>query len=231
MKDGLPEYWNGHHTLPYVKCLKSEIVFVNTLPYGQWMKQQSNPILKRARPGTDHRIGPEAWVRAGLSLLSREGIDAVRVEPLAVRLGVTKGSFYWHFKDRPALHLAMLQAWGGTATGDIIRLVEAETGSPQQRLFRLVEVSTSNSRAARLETAIRAWAQHDAGVARIVAGIDAERLAYVVGLLRGSGIDAGTAETRAKILYLVLIGSFFAAPSADIQAGPDVWREITKLIT
>lgn len=195
------------------------------------MKKQTNSPATRRKAGADPHIGPRDWVRAGLSMLAREGIDAVRVEPLAEVLGVTKGSFYWHFKDRTALHGAMLTAWSDTATDDIIRAVEAENLLPRRRLSRLIELTTSNARAARLETAIRSWAQTDPAVGTVLARTDSERLAYVAELLRGTGMESSTASMRAKILYLFLIGSFFAASKAELEAGPELWREMTKLIT
>jgi AcrR family transcriptional regulator len=195
------------------------------------MKQPAKRTSKRAGAGSDQRIGPEDWIRAGLILLARDGIDAVRVEPLAEQLGVTKGSFYWHFKDRAALHTAMLSTWQQVATREIIKLVEAEKPDPRRRLARLIELATANSKAARLETAMRSWAQHDLAASKALAGVDAERLDYVAHLLRDAGLDGATAAMRAKILYLMLIGSFFVASKTDLHAGPEVWSEIAKLIT
>jgi AcrR family transcriptional regulator len=195
------------------------------------MKKQAKVPAKRRTAGAEPHIGPGDWVRAGLSMLARDGIDAVRVEPLAEVLGVTKGSFYWHFKDRAALHSAMLTAWSEAATHDIIRQVEAENLPPRRRLSRLIELTTSKAKAARLETAIRAWAQIDAAAGKVLAATDTERLAYVAGLLREAGTDGSAAAMRAKILYLVLIGSFFAASNAELVAGPELWREMTKLVT
>ncbi len=195
------------------------------------MKKQTKAPARKRNPSADTRNGPEDWVRAGLSMLAREGIDAVRVEPLAEFLGVTKGSFYWHFKDRAALHTAMLTTWSEAATRDIIRQVEAENLPARRRLSRLIELTTSNAKAARLETAIRAWAQIDPAVRKALARADAERLHYVADLLRGAGMESATAAMRAKILYLVLIGTFFAASETELAAGPELWREMTKLIT
>jgi AcrR family transcriptional regulator len=164
-------------------------------------------------------------------MLAREGIDAVRVEPLAERLGVTKGSFYWHFKDRAALYAAMLEAWRIAATRELIARLDAEALPPRERLDRLVELTALNVKTARLETAIRSWAHNDAAAAKVVAGIDDERIVYVAEMLREMGIDAERAALRARILYLILIGSFFAAKPDQLQAGPELWREITQLVT
>lgn len=194
------------------------------------MTHTTKSSAQRRKAGGDQRIARGDWVRAGLVLLSRQGIDAVRVEPLAEQLKVTKGSFYWHFVDRAALHTAMLGTWQHAATGDIIKIVEAETPDARHRLFRLIELATSDGRAAGLETAIRAWAQHDPAAGKVLADVDAARLQYVANLLRETGMASSVAATRAKILYLVLIGSFFAGSKTDLHAGPELWSEITKLI-
>ena len=207
-----------------------DLALVNTLPYGSCMKKQTKTSAARRNTAADPRIGPQDWVRAGLSTLAREGIDAVRVEPLAEFLGVTKGSFYWHFKDRAALHTAMLAAWRDAATREIIRQVEIENLPARRRLTRLIELTTSNAKAARLETAIRAWAQIDPAVGKVLAGADAERLTYVADLLRAAGMESSTAEMRARILYLILIGSFLAASKTELASAPELWREVSKLI-
>src|SRR5262245_46590032 len=98
--------------------------------------------MKTKRPvpsqRTDAPVSRHDWVRLGLRVLAESGIDAVRVEPLAARLGVTKGSFYWHFRDRPALHAAMLTEWRHSATHDILVQVEKAASSPADQLHDLL---------------------------------------------------------------------------------------------
>jgi AcrR family transcriptional regulator len=183
----------------------------------------------RGKAGAETKAGAADWVKAGLSVLSRAGIDAVRVEPLAVKLGVTKGSFYWHFKDRDALHLAMLEAWRTDTTRDVIVRVEAESSRPADRVKRLIALATQNSGFARLEIAIRAWARTDERAAKAVAEIDRQRVDYIAMLLRGLGIEARTARLRAQLVYFAAIGSFF---SQDSQRGSDqaLWAEAERMI-
>jgi len=169
-------------------------------------------------------------VRAGLSLLAQGGIDTVRVEPLAARLGVTKGSFYWHFKDRADLHTAMLEAWRQLGTIDIIDRVEAVRGSSAEQLRRLIELTSPNKKAVRLETAARAWATVDGKAARVLAEIDHKRLDYVAQLIVKNGSTPHEAKTKAKLLYLALIGSFFANSSSELELTPAVWRDFADTI-
>ena len=194
------------------------------------MKSPRKDVSKKRKSRNDQRIGPDDWVRAGLALLARDGIDAVRVEPLAERLGVTKGSFYWHFKDRAALHTAMLEAWRHLSTGGIIERVEADGGTGPERLNRLVERTASNASAARLETAMRSWARTEKKVAQALSEIDRKRLDYVAVLLVESGVDSDMSETRAKLLYLALIGSFFALPSNELRTDAELWLGFTRTI-
>jgi AcrR family transcriptional regulator len=198
---------------------------VNTVPYGATMSAKLESHTRNA----GERIGPDDWVRGALSVLLREGIAGVRVEPLAARLGVTKGSFYWHFADRGALHAAMLEHWRTIATRDIILRVERVSGGPRAKLRHLIAM-TAGREAARLETAMRGWARQDASVAEAIGAADRERIAYVAGLLSALGVKPAAADLRARILYLAVIGSYFSQ-AERLPAGRRLWREIENLIS
>jgi len=187
------------------------------------------PANTDRKASSSTRIGRDDWLRGALAALIEGGIEAVRVEPLALRLGVTKGSFYWHFKDRAALHAAMIERWRAAGLRDIVARVEESGGTPRDKLRRLMTITALNPKAARLETAMRSWARHDDGVAKAVALTDRERLDYVSGLLAAIGVKPAAAALRARILYLMVIGGCFATGPAKI-AGRDVWNEIEALI-
>ncbi len=127
-----------------------------------------------------------AWVSAGLAALADKGLDAVRVERLAADLKVTKGSFYWHFRDRADLLAMMVEAWRTSATTDIITRVEARATDPADRLKALF--ATVLRADGRLEMAMRDWAARDAGVGAVVAETDARRVAYVEALFAAVGV-------------------------------------------
>jgi AcrR family transcriptional regulator len=188
---------------------------------------RSRPVQGKA--GAETKAGASDWIRAGLALLGRAGIEAVRVEPLAAKLGVTKGSFYWHFKDRDALHMAMLAAWRADTTRNVIARVEAESAGKGERLTLLISLATRNTGLARLEIAIRAWAKTDERAAGAVGEIDRQRMDYVASLLRDLGIEPRTARLRAKILYLALIGGFFTEGGGPPDGA--LWAEAERLIT
>ena len=83
------------------------------------------------------RTPRSTWIEAGLRALAAGGPDAVRIEPLAKTLGVTRGGFYWHFADRRALLDEMLDTWERATIDEVIERVEGEGGDPEARLLRL----------------------------------------------------------------------------------------------
>src|SRR5215475_9213904 len=83
-------------------------------------------------------LDEEAWIEGGLELLASDSVDGVGIEALARKLGVTKGSFYWHFKDRAALLQAMLRSWQRKATLAIIERLEQSDKPPAERLRKIL---------------------------------------------------------------------------------------------
>ena len=152
------------------------------------------------------RLDKSDWIKAGLSTLAAAGSDAVRVERLANDLGVTKGSFYWHFKDRQALLEVMLQHWKTVATQAVINEVEARGGDSKVRLRTLFEIVMQSD--GRLELAIRAWAAIDKAVAKAVKSIDRKRIGYTEQLFQELGFSPPEATARARFAYHALIGQY-----------------------
>lgn len=144
------------------------------------------------------RLTPDHWLTAGFSALSAQGPQALAAEPLARALGTTKGSFYWHFKDVPAYHAALIKTWRVQAIAALANAV-SDTNGPDQRLrdFGAALLNDKN------EIAFRNWAQTDANVAETLRAIDAERLTYLTLLLRELGL--GNADF-ARALQATLIG-------------------------
>jgi AcrR family transcriptional regulator len=172
---------------------------------------------EKARP-----LDADAWVQAAFDALADGGVDAVRVEPLAKALGITKGSFYWHFADRRALLDAMLEAWteGRVAA---IRQQAARRGPPAAVLRELADRYTrnANARGLAIELAIRALARADDGAAKAVRSVDRERLAHVGDLFTALGWAGGQAQARAALFYSYLFGQSLL----DAQAVPAAVRD------
>ncbi len=184
---------------------------------------------RMARAGRE-RLGEAEWVAAATRLLADQGVDAVRVEPLSAALGVTKGSFYWHFAHRRALLDAVLDAWERRATSAVIDAVETASGAPSGRLSRLVALIGRSRRAPSVEHAIRAWGALDPRARAVLARVDARREAYVRGLLRALGLPPAAARTRSHLAYLMMIGEFTWVAHGGAPAGPGPWRELVRLL-
>jgi AcrR family transcriptional regulator len=149
------------------------------------------------------QLSARDWVDQGLKALASRGFTALKAEPLAKALRVSRGSFYWHFADIAAFHAAVLARWHEVAAEQIIENVEAASkdDNPLALLLRRV----FGERLV-LERAVRNWASVDPGARAAVQAIDRRRLNYVEGLLVQSGLSADTARSRAQILYWAFLG-------------------------
>ncbi len=154
------------------------------------------------------QLDPERWVAAAIDVLAREGIAGLRVEVLAKRCGVTKGSFYWHFKDRQALFDAVLAHWKQGRIRDIEKTTAVTPGDERERLNYVIEVygASRNRKGMEIELAIRDWARHDAGAAAIVESVDLYRLECTRKLFVATGMSNAEAKSRSLLLYACVFG-------------------------
>ena len=152
--------------------------------------------------------GTGRWVEAALALLAEGGIDRVRVEAVAERLGVTKGGFYRRFKDRRALQDAVLETWSKGRIAAVAKQTALGDMTPDERLRYVIELNTErlSAQGLSIELAIRQWARHDKAAAAVVAGVDACRLNNVQTLYEKMGLAAKDARARAVLLYSFLFG-------------------------
>jgi AcrR family transcriptional regulator len=148
------------------------------------------------------------WVEVGLAELARGGIDAVRVEVLATRLGVTKGGFYRRFRDRRALLDALLETWVRGREAAIEQQTELGKNGAAERLKSLIQLYSErlSAHGIAVELAIRQWARTDPTAAAAAAKVDAARLKRVARLYRQLGMDARQAEARAVLFYAFIFG-------------------------
>jgi AcrR family transcriptional regulator len=147
------------------------------------------------------KISRKDWLNIGLQILIENGIEAVRVEPLAKLLNVTRGSFYWHFKNRDDWLDALLQEWKFNKTQTVIEKVEAAANDPSTKLMKLFEIVAEDDD--RLERAVRVWAAKDNKVAAAIAEVDQQRLNYAQNLFHQLGFSKTDAKIRARIAYSV----------------------------
>ncbi len=149
------------------------------------------------------RLSAEDWIRAGIEILSEQGIEAVRVEPLARMLKVTKGSFYWHFSDRAALQQEMLDFWRKRTTLLIIERLEHSSQTPQERLRALMNLAYGGPKSdySAVELAIRLWGRSDAKARETLAEVDELRIKYFTRLIVATGVPQKEAVARAVLAY------------------------------
>ena len=152
-------------------------------------------------------LQPSDWTRAGIVRLAKDGVESVRVEVLARDLGVSKGSFYWHFRDRDELLMQILQAW---KTSEAEWLSQEETESAEKpsaatRWARFVERSAEPDRI-REEIAVRAWARRDERVATCVADVEKRRVRVIANILGEVGFARRAAESWSEMVCLVYSG-------------------------
>ncbi|BEL05016.1 TetR/AcrR family transcriptional regulator [Actinoplanes sichuanensis] len=164
-------------------------------------------VERRTRKPTATRLTVDDWTAAALEAMARGGLAAVAVEPLAARLGATKGSFYWHFANRDALIEAALHRWEADHTDAVIALVEAET-DPLSRLRTLIGTvmeSTAIPGADAIELAMLATADHP-HVAAVLTRVTQKRLAYTAQLFEGLGLAPPEARHRALLAVSAYLG-------------------------
>ncbi len=155
-------------------------------------------------------LNADDWIKAGFRALTAGGHLAIKVEPIARELRVSKGSFYWHFKDVAALKVAMLQHWADVATGNVIESVGDGGTDPAGQLKMLVEIATSAKDmlygGALAEAAIRDWARYDSATAATLKIVDDRRLQFLRELFEATGAGPARAGFFANVLYAALIG-------------------------
>jgi AcrR family transcriptional regulator len=168
------------------------------------------------------RTPRNSWIDEGLRILAAGGPDAVRIEPLAQTLGVTKGGFYWHFDDRRALLDEMLDAWERVVIDDVIQRVEGEGGDARAKLRRLFALALSISDFLNIELAIRDWARRDKAVAERLRRVDNRRMEYMRSLFGALSADKDDVEVRCMIAFSLFIGNHFIAADHGPRSRADV---------
>lgn len=144
-------------------------------------------------------------MRAGLEALRKGGVGGVRVERLAGEVGLTKGSFYWHFRDRGELLEALLDYWAHEMTeAEFERIREVKGGLARQLAVLAEDVLDKGM--GRYDPAVRGWARTDRKVAAAVAQVDRRRVRALTNLFEEAGFAAGQAGARARLFYTFLLG-------------------------
>ena len=164
-----------------------------------------------AKPRT--QLDRSGWIDGAFEALAEEGLPAMRVEALAKRFGVTKGSFYWHFKDRQDLYDAMLQTWKEGRIRDIDKQSAIPAGNEGEQLEQIIDVYSANRnrKGIAIELAVRDWARRDALASAVVEEVDSYRLESARKLFVAIGLSDSEAKSRSLLLYAYVFGQSLMA--------------------
>lgn len=151
------------------------------------------------------RVG---WIDAGLAALASGGPEAVRVEPIAAQLGVTKGGFYRHFADRAVFLSAVLDEWERRSVDEVIARVEADDAGAATNVRRAGTLTFAKDLLP-IDLAVRAWARSDTSVAVRLRRVDNARIGYLRSQFARISGDRGEVEARSLLAFALAIGQHF----------------------
>ena len=164
------------------------------------------------------QLGADDWERAALAAILEGGIDAVAVEPLARRLGVTKGSFYWHFPSRDALLGAAIERWAADQTAPDPDDSEAD---PRAALEHLIRKALKLVGKPTIQRRLASHADRDPRIAAALAEVAQVRIERITSLYQRLGLTPAAARTNAVIAYATILG----LEQLDREGGLDVGEE------
>lgn len=144
------------------------------------------------------RLTRKQFLARSLNILAKEGHAKLRVQSLTKELGVTTGSFYWHFKNRWDFVLSLVEYWGETSTTAVLKKLQQLEGSGEERLYALMQI-LHDGRFSRHDVFIHAWAARDKKVAALVKEVDSQRYEFVKSLFSEIGFRGQELEVRTRI--------------------------------
>ena len=178
-----------------------------------------------ARSGTvPARLSKEEWLARALEALGKKGAGELTIESLARQLGVTKGSFYWHFKDRADFFRQLIEYWDEHFTQTVIVEISSQGGPPEERLLELMRLVLTK-RLDRFEMPVRAWVQQNPALAPLLRKVDRHRISFVRRLFLEMGFDEDTADMRTRIFLTYMISQrFLLSPTAGSKQFADLHK-------
>jgi len=179
--------------------------------------------------GGSGRLSRQAWIDAVLGALVDGGIEAVRIDRLCEKLGVTKGSFYHHFASRDDLLEAVTDYWAHTQTAEVLGLVAPSQGDAVAKL-NAVTLLASRRDIGRRDHAMRIWGAVDARAARAVKAADAVMVDLVEKTLADAGVPRDEVKPLARVLFFTALGAYNAPTLADEASRRAVNRYLLRLV-
>lgn len=163
------------------------------------------------------RLSRTDWVNAATQVLATSGIDMVRVDNLAKKLKITRGSFYYHFDSRNDLLQSVLDSWRLKATEAVIQSLKKRSPDSKEQLLELVSLPLKGDKAqnaASIEISLRAWARRDEIARSTVDEVDNYRISFIEDLFKDMGHSSQQANDLAHLVYSFLIASSLVDPDS-----------------
>lgn len=177
------------------------------MPNASTSSHRKAAVRRPKRPDKAPKRDREDWLEQARNVLIVDGVDRVKVEPLAKSLGVTTGSFYHHFKNRQELLDGLLQHWETKNSGPMFAAVEAANPDPDSQIDALFRTWLLESEYdPTYDAAVRAWAHGSKEVAESVRRVDARRIELLQSIFEKFGYDERRAFIRARIAYFHQVG-------------------------
>ena len=153
------------------------------------------------------RGSEDIWLNAAFEMLRENGVEAVKVMPLAKKLGLTRTSFYWHFTDRDALLEAMIQGWERKNTGNLVKQTKGFAETINEAMFNVFDCwLDENLFDARLDLAIRNWARNNKALQERLDLADAKRGQALFEMFKKFDYDDAEAKARSMTVIYTQIG-------------------------
>ena len=178
-----------------------------------------------------NRLSVDDWIQAGYAILAEEGIKSLKVDRLCSRLGVTKGSFYWHFTDIASYRIALVDAWGASRDEERRHFAAPTDTPPRERLSQMMSTLVDAGHWT-LERAMREWTRTDEEVAASVRAADRRVLVAVRQAFLDYGFEAQEADLRANATFAAGIGFLhLAGPQPSTRAAAQRERFLDIMLT
>ncbi|WP_062345752.1 TetR/AcrR family transcriptional regulator [Novosphingobium sp. CCH12-A3] len=168
-------------------------------------------------PTQGWRGSPELWLDAAQEALLDSGVEAVKIQPLAQKLNLSRTSFYWFFKNREELLDALLTRWRDKNTGNLVQRAGAYADTVAEAMLNVMDLWLDPALFdSRFELAVRSWAMQSADVLAEVHKADAERIAALTEMQTRFGEDGPHADVRARTIYLTQMGYISMQTKEDL---------------
>jgi AcrR family transcriptional regulator len=172
---------------------------------------QENKVIKAAKRKELVRLTRDDWLDAAFMAVAEGGFDKVRVLTLAETLGVTRGSFYWHFTDHADLISALLARWMDGELAVYQSVQEVASLDPEADLEKLLDAAMAHAglemEKLRFELALRGMGRRDPAVSQMLLEVDQKRMALFEQKFKRLVSEPKEAADLAALFYLAIVGS------------------------